>query len=210
MSKPSWPARPPVNGNSDVNDVANATKQCIEISVGHLKRHITNKQGFARGVLRSGFTWARVGRARTFRVGEGNVQTTTFEELLVEVIDRTLRSCGVLEFDVGKPIPGSVDLTRSKSSTDPLLIPRTSLMRRNDLIVPNRSNSFCKSFSVTSKKRFPTKIVGLGLGGSRVPTCALRVRPSKGRPPSSAPKVEVCEVALTALSIDACSAASGA
>lgn len=124
-------------------------------------------------------------------------QTASLEQLLVKIINGVLGDLGGLEFNICKSSGLSAyGHLNASVFTDPLLRPRTSLMSRTVLIVPNRENSFSRSFSVTSKNKLPTYIVGLGVAGSRAAPPNPRVRSETGEE----------DVSFTALFTLACSA----
>lgn len=99
MSEPSRLTRPPVNGHTDVHDVADITEEIVEVLVRHLKGHVADEQGIGGRV---GHVVAlRAARLGVFlRLVELAYEIATLEILGIKVLDCRLGILNVLVIDV--------------------------------------------------------------------------------------------------------------
>ena len=103
VSETSWLASPSIDCDSDINDIANTSEKVVKISVGHLKRHVTNEEGLARWVDWSELSaLTRSSPGCAIGVSKVHSQTTTLEDLLVHRVDSSLCLLGIAESKVAK------------------------------------------------------------------------------------------------------------
>lgn len=107
MRKPSGLTGSSVNGDSNIDDVADTSEKIVEITVGHLEGHVANEQSLAWWVLGTVISWwsALASLGLSVGVGKGDHQTTTFKRLLIECINSRLCDFGSLKFNVTKSNP---------------------------------------------------------------------------------------------------------
>ncbi len=96
MSKTSWLPRPSVDCNSYIDHVPNATKEVVEVSVGHLEGHIANEESLRWRILRFAIVLRSLGPVYVFggECGILNDNSATFVELLMHGIDGRSGSLG--------------------------------------------------------------------------------------------------------------------
>jgi len=113
-------AGPAVDGNTDVNDVANVAEKVVQVLVGHLERHVADEDGLGRGI---GYVFPVVG----LHLGlvELADEVAALEDLHVEVLDGRLGVLDGLVLDVSEssaqsPVveddPDVRDLTKSSEN----------------------------------------------------------------------------------------------
>lgn len=95
MGETSRLAGSPINGDADIDDVADFPEEAVEFAVGDVEGQVADEEG-AAGV---GFADAVIGEAgRTAAlVGEGDGEAAAFEHLLVEGVDGCLGGGGGVE-----------------------------------------------------------------------------------------------------------------
>jgi hypothetical protein len=54
MGKTSWLAGPYINGNPDIEDVADVAEELVEVGIGHLESEVADEEGLGRRVLLNG------------------------------------------------------------------------------------------------------------------------------------------------------------
>lgn len=92
-------AGPAVDGNTDVNDVANVAEKVVQVLVGHLERHVADEDGLGRGI---GYVFPVVG----LHLGlvELADEVAALEDLHVEVLDGRLGVLDGLVLDVSESV----------------------------------------------------------------------------------------------------------
>jgi hypothetical protein len=102
MGEASGLSGPPVDGNTDIHDVANVAEEVVEVLVGHFKRHVSDEKSLGGRVALTKATGGAAGPG----VGLGRVEldneVATFEDLHVEVVDGSLCVGNALELDVSE------------------------------------------------------------------------------------------------------------
>lgn len=102
MCEPSRLSRPAINGNANIDHIADAAEEVVEIAVSHLEGHVADEKGLGGGVPRQ----AKAVRARfQLRGLEGGVldgEAAAFEELLVEGCDGFRGRVGGFEVDIAE------------------------------------------------------------------------------------------------------------
>lgn len=102
MREPPWLSRSAINGNTNINHIADAAEKVVEIAVSHLEGHVADEKGLGRGILRLA---GAVGAGFQLRGLEGGVldgEAAAFEELLVEGCDGFRGRFGGFEVDVAE------------------------------------------------------------------------------------------------------------
>ena len=95
-------AGPAVDGDTDVNDVANVAEKVVQVLVGHLERHVADEDGLGRG---AGDVWLLVGVPGLFLgLVELANQVAALEDLHVEVLDGRLGVLNALVLDVSESV----------------------------------------------------------------------------------------------------------
>jgi hypothetical protein len=101
MSETSGLAGPPVNGNTDIHDVANVAEEVVEVLVRHLEGHVSDEESLGGRIALE-----VAGRTARHGVVLGRVElhdkVATFENLHVEVVDGGLRVRDALKLDVSE------------------------------------------------------------------------------------------------------------
>ncbi len=94
-------ARAPVNGHTDIDDIFDLAEQVVEVAVGHVKGHVADEEGAARGVVWA--VWAGDGAGGALD-GVLDTEAAAFEVLEVVFLDGGGGPFGVGEFDVAVPV----------------------------------------------------------------------------------------------------------
>ncbi len=102
MRKTSGLTRSSINGNSNINDISDATEEVCEIAVCHLKRHVTDEEGLGGrvdGLARGGGLGIE---ATCIAGGVLNCETAAFEEGHIEALKCSICSFLRREIDISE------------------------------------------------------------------------------------------------------------
>ena len=105
MCEASWLASPSVDGNPDIEDIADITEELVEIGIGHLEGEVADEEGLGWGALCLG------------TIGLGHVvhdQLPAFERRLVFSIDGSFSLLHGLELNVSESRTGGQRAIQTK------------------------------------------------------------------------------------------------
>lgn len=96
-----------IDGDADVNDIANATEEVVQIAIGHFERHVADEKGTGRFIFRGlgEVAHAIAAAGFDFAGGESGVlhnNAAAFEVLLVESADGCGGGLGRVEVNIAK------------------------------------------------------------------------------------------------------------
>lgn len=124
MGETSRLAGSSVNGDTDIEDVANLSEKIVQVFVRHFERHVANEQGLAWSVRLSGLSQVRPFAFPVILNG----YATALEDFLVARLDSLASIFYVLECDIAKSASKIVSNVRhfynGNSGAHPLLKPR--------------------------------------------------------------------------------------
>jgi hypothetical protein len=98
-----------VNGNTDIDNIANALEEIVKVAISHLEGHVTDEERLGGRVQRLRVS---VKSSSAISTGQGlalvrgilHRKATTFEELLVECLDGFRSRLGSLKVYVAKSV----------------------------------------------------------------------------------------------------------
>lgn len=99
VRKASWLAGASINSNSNIDNVFEGRKEVVQISVGHIKRHVPYEQSPSWPN-----NWWPSSSQTCSGVLDLHGHRTTFEEFQVHRLDGLLRSGWVFKFDIAKTV----------------------------------------------------------------------------------------------------------
>lgn len=136
VSKSSWLSSTSINGNTNINDIANVTEELVEIGIRHLEGEVANEESL-------GWRVVCITSARLAHVVYND--TAAFEEGLVFGLDRSFGLVNGLEFDISESVEQISVLILvngdMENQTYPLLNPLASVATTVDLTLPYCPNS---------------------------------------------------------------------
>lgn len=149
MCESSWLSSASVNGNPDINDVADVAEKLVEVGIRHLEGKVSNEEGLGR----------RANLVFTLRLCHVvDNETATLHYGLVASFNSSSGFGNFSELDIAESIVQDLVVLQIEGRlyAYPLLNPLASCAMVADLMLPYGSNSFCRSWAVTSNSKFPT------------------------------------------------------
>jgi hypothetical protein len=102
MREPSRLSRSAINGNTNIDHIADAAEEVVEIAVSHLEGHVADEKGLGGRILRLA---GAVGAGFQLRGLEGGIldgKAAAFEELLMQGFDGFRGRFGGFEVDIAE------------------------------------------------------------------------------------------------------------
>ena len=104
MRKSSRLPRPPVNRDSNIEDISNFAEQIVEVFVAHVKAHVADEERFGGGIGTAGGSEPTADSSRFAWDVELDRHAPAFKNLLIESPHGGGGGVDVIEFDVAKSI----------------------------------------------------------------------------------------------------------